>query len=141
MFNDLTSNISFSHYVQTIQVSIFPTEEYAIVLDRWYEYKDHFGRTMKAFATDDGNVVHSIMLDGPVGPLTSVIELINDELYLTTIIDKQNVKAIRILHRVWREFWADGTVRLDFTCMTVHNFDLFVPLIDPAIIVNKTFVS
>merc|ERR1712106_112811 len=91
---------SENHYVQTIQVSIFPTEKYAIELDKWYEYKDHFGRKMRAFATDDGNVVHSTMLDGPVGPMTSVIVLIDDELYLTTIIDSQNVKAIRILQRV-----------------------------------------
>ena len=98
--SELSPNIICSHYVQTIQVSIFPTEKYAIELDKWYEYKDHFGRKMRAFATDDGNVVHSTMLDGPVGPMTSVIELIDDELYLTTIIDSQNVKAIRILQRV-----------------------------------------
>ena len=83
-----------------IQVSIFPTQKLPIIFDRWYDYVDYFGRTIRCYAEDNGQLIHSTCLDAPYGPMTSLMELIGDELYLTTILDDKDVKAVRVLEKV-----------------------------------------
>ena len=86
--------------MQTVQVSIFSTLKLPIIFGRWYEYDDYFGRTLRCYAEDNGQTIHSTSLDAPYGPMTSIMELIGDNLYLTTILDDKNVKAIRVLEKV-----------------------------------------
>lgn len=90
----------FRHYIQTIQVSVMPTEKYSIILDEWYESKDHFGRPLQCFARDTGKIIHSITENAPAGKMSTFFELINDQLYFTMVLEEKNVQAIRIFDRV-----------------------------------------
>ena len=90
----------FRYYIQTIQVSVMPTEKYPIILDEWYEAKDHFGRTLQCFARGTGKIIHSTTENAPAGKMSTFFELINGQLYFTMVLEEKNVQAVRIFDRV-----------------------------------------
>ena len=77
-----------------------PTEKYPIILDEWYEAKDHFGRTLQCFARDTGKIIHSISENAPAGKMSTFFELINGQLYFTMVLEEKNIQAVRIFDRV-----------------------------------------
>jgi len=89
-------------FTQKIYASFFYSEEWPWNLDgKMTEFENFFKEKVHAVVYDDGKKVTSTNMGGSRGPQINSLELINDEIHLTTILTEKNfIKSVRVFKRV-----------------------------------------
>jgi len=83
-------------------VPFFYSNEWAWNLNgKMTEFENFFEEKVHAVVYDDGKKVTSTNMGGSKGPQINTLELINDEIHLTTILTEKNfIKSVRVFKRV-----------------------------------------
>jgi len=89
-----------NHYEQRVEVSVFPSQVNQIYFGIEYSFKDQFGDTVTCIGNDYGDHIESVTTGGRGGKMRTFMQLVNNQLFLTTILeDKNNAKAVRIFEK------------------------------------------
>ena len=89
-------------FTQRIYASFFYSNEWPWNLNgKMTEFENFFKEKVNAVVYDDGKKVTSTNMGGSRGPQINTMELINNEIHLTTILTEKNfIKSVRIFKRV-----------------------------------------
>ena len=86
--------------MKVVVSSMLPTMIYPMRFNTLYELTDSFNVTVQCLTIDNGKSIRSRTTGGQAGTLTTVMEIVDDKLLLTTSLeDKSNSTAVRILER------------------------------------------
>jgi hypothetical protein len=96
--------LTFSNrkFTQRIYASVFYSNEWPWNFDgKMTEFENFFKEKVHAVVYDDGKKVTSTNMGGSRGPQINTMELINNEIHLTTILTEKNfIKSVRVFKRV-----------------------------------------
>merc|ERR1719192_22916 len=94
------TKIDENHYQQRVEVSVFPSQLNELHFGIEYTYIDQFGDKVTCFGVDNGDHIESVTTGGRGGKMRTFMQLVNNQLFLTTILeDKNDIKAVRIFEK------------------------------------------
>merc|ERR1719192_2781620 len=94
------TKIDENHYEQKVEVSVFPSQLNELHFGIEYTYIDQFGDKVTCFGVDNGDHIESVTTGGRGGKMRTFMQLVNNQLFLTTILeDKNDIKAVRIFEK------------------------------------------
>ena len=87
--------------MKVVVSSMFPTMTYPMKFGEKYKIKNNFDDVVECLTIDNGSCIRSTTTGGQAGTLTTLMEIVQGQLLLTTQLeDKSDSTAVRILERV-----------------------------------------